>query len=212
MQLVPGSTRIVAARGADPFRGIVKWAPAKSLWIGSMTVAALALCPIFFTPGAFLLFLATCAVTLCAGHSVGMHRRLIHGSFQCPLWLEYICVYLGVLVGMAGPIGMILSFAVLSQPPAMAELSPYAHVDAPHVRGYFETRSTGFTLEPLPGGRTRLVARADHILRLDPALYWESIARWAIRQNIERVLHHVQERAEAVAEARERPGASPTAS
>jgi stearoyl-CoA desaturase (delta-9 desaturase) len=46
-------------------------------------------------------------MTLCAGHSVGMHRRLIHNSFSCPLWLEYACVYLGVLVGMAGPIGMI---------------------------------------------------------------------------------------------------------
>lgn len=36
-----------------------------------------------------------------------MHRRLIHNSFACPLWLEYLCVYLGVLVGMSGPIGMI---------------------------------------------------------------------------------------------------------
>lgn len=108
--------------------------------------------------------------------------------------------------------GRQLSFAVLSQPPAMAELSPYAQVDAPHVRGYFETRSTGFTLEPLAGGRTRLVARADHVLRLDPALYWEPIARWAIRQNIDRVLHHVQARAEAEAEARESSGAAPRAS
>jgi hypothetical protein len=101
MQLVPGSTRIVADPGADPLRGIVQWAPAKSIWIGSMTLSALVLGPIFFTPAAFLLFLATSAVTLCAGHSVGMHRRLIHSSFQCPLWLEYVCVYLGVLVGMA---------------------------------------------------------------------------------------------------------------
>jgi len=36
-----------------------------------------------------------------------MHRRLIHNSFECPLWLEYFCVYLGTLVGMAGPLGMI---------------------------------------------------------------------------------------------------------
>jgi stearoyl-CoA desaturase (delta-9 desaturase) len=36
-----------------------------------------------------------------------MHRRLIHGSFECPRWLEYLCVYLGTLVGMAGPIGMV---------------------------------------------------------------------------------------------------------
>jgi stearoyl-CoA desaturase (delta-9 desaturase) len=72
-----------------------------------MTLAALILGPIYFSWSALALFLATSSVTLCFGHSVGMHRRLIHGSFACPLWLEYLCVYLGVLVGMAGPIGMI---------------------------------------------------------------------------------------------------------
>ena len=106
MQLVPGSERIVVDAVSDPVRGRVRWAPAKSIWIGSMTAAAVILGPIFFTWGAFALFLATCAVTLCAGHSVGMHRRLIHNSFECPIWLEHLCVYLGVLVGMAGPIGM----------------------------------------------------------------------------------------------------------
>ena len=45
-------------------------------------------------------------LTLCLGHSVGMHRLLIHRSFQAPRWLEYTLVYLGTLVGMAGPIGM----------------------------------------------------------------------------------------------------------
>ena len=49
-------------------RGRVRWAPPKSLWIGSMTLAALVLGPFYFTPGAFLLFLATSGVTLCAGH------------------------------------------------------------------------------------------------------------------------------------------------
>src|ERR1700710_1917954 len=107
MQLVPGSERIYAGAAADPARGRVRWAPAKSLWIGSMSLAALVLGPIFVTPGAFLLFVAASGVTLCAEHSVGMHRRLIHNSFQCPLWLEYFCVYLGVLVGMAGAGGML---------------------------------------------------------------------------------------------------------
>jgi stearoyl-CoA desaturase (delta-9 desaturase) len=72
-----------------------------------MTAAAVVLGPPFFTWDAFALFIATGAVTLCFGHSVGMHRRLIHSSFDCPLWLEHFCVYLGTLVGMAGPIGMI---------------------------------------------------------------------------------------------------------
>jgi stearoyl-CoA desaturase (delta-9 desaturase) len=72
-----------------------------------MSAAALLLGPLYLTWDAFLLFVLTSGVTLCAGHSVGMHRRLIHTSFACPLWIEYVCVYLGVLVGMAGPIGMI---------------------------------------------------------------------------------------------------------
>src|ERR1700760_3974182 len=104
MQLVAGSERMIAGRLADPARGRVRWVPAKSLWIGSMTLGVMILGPICFSWSALALFLATSAVTLCFGHSVGMHRRLIHGSFHCPLWLEYLCVYLGVLVGVAGPI------------------------------------------------------------------------------------------------------------
>lgn len=107
MQLVAGSERIVERDGCDPDEGRVRWAPVKSLWIGGMTVAALVLGPLTFSWGALAIFLAGCGVTLCFGHSVGMHRRLIHGSFACPLWLEHVCVYLGVLVGMAGPLGMI---------------------------------------------------------------------------------------------------------
>ena len=63
--------------------------------------------PLTLTWEAFVLFLVTSGITLCFGHSVGMHRKLIHDSFECPLWLERFCVYLGTLVGMAGPFGMI---------------------------------------------------------------------------------------------------------
>jgi sn-1 stearoyl-lipid 9-desaturase len=107
MTLVPGSERIVAYHGASPVTGSVRWAPAKSLWIAAMTGAAVTLAPLFFAWDAVVLFILTSAVTLCFGHSVGMHRRLIHASFDCPRWLDYVCVYLGTLVGMAGPIGMI---------------------------------------------------------------------------------------------------------
>jgi len=106
MQLVAGSERVVAGEDTDPVSGEVRWAPAKSLWIGGMSGTALIGGPLFFSWDALALFLVTSAITLCFGHSVGMHRRLIHGSFACPLWLEWTCVYLGALVGMAGPIGM----------------------------------------------------------------------------------------------------------
>lgn len=87
--------------------GHVVWAPARSLWTGGMSVAALALAPAFVSPGAVVLCIVTSAVTLCLGHSIGLHRLLIHRSFATPRWLEQILVYLGTLVGMAGPLGMV---------------------------------------------------------------------------------------------------------
>ena len=75
MKLVPGSERMFADERTDPLEGEVRWAPAKSLWIGSMTAAALVLGPLYFSWDAFLLFVVTSGVTLCFGHSVGMHRR-----------------------------------------------------------------------------------------------------------------------------------------
>jgi hypothetical protein len=207
MQLVPGSERIVAAASASPVAGAVRWAPGKSLWLAAMTGAATALCPVFASWDAILLFAATSAVTLCFGHSVGMHRRLIHNSFACPRWLEYGCVYLGTLVGMAGPIGewepeRKLAFVVVDDVPAMRELSPYRHVHAPHVIGYFRTTYTSFELLPRPSGGTRIVERTTHQLRLDPAPYWLPIARWVVHQNNMGVLAHLRRQAEQAA----RPG------
>ncbi len=55
-----------------------------------------------------LVFIVTSAVTLCLGHSLGMHRKLIHESFDCPLWLDRVFVYHGTLVGLGGPFGMMV--------------------------------------------------------------------------------------------------------
>jgi len=99
--------RMKADAETSGVEGVVEWDPAKSLWVGTMGLSSLALAPIFVTPGAVALFCLTTAVTLCAGHSVGMHRLLVHRSFSAKPWLEYLLVYLGTLVGMAGPIGMV---------------------------------------------------------------------------------------------------------
>jgi stearoyl-CoA desaturase (delta-9 desaturase) len=54
-----------------------------------------------------LLFIVKTAAVLLLGHSVGMHRRLIHKSFDCPPWFERFLVYMGTLVGLGGPFAMI---------------------------------------------------------------------------------------------------------
>ena len=98
---------MIADAATSGIEGHVEWAPAKSLWTGGMALSALLLGPFFITPGAVALFAITAGVTLCAGHSVGMHRLLVHRSFQARPWAEYLLVYLGTLVGMAGPLGMV---------------------------------------------------------------------------------------------------------
>jgi len=89
---------------ASAVDGTVIWDAPRSLWNASMLTGALVLGPLTFAWDAFAVFLATSAVTLCAGHSVGFHRRLIHRSFDCPKWLERVLVWFGTAVGMGGPI------------------------------------------------------------------------------------------------------------
>lgn len=87
--------------------GEVVWAPGKSIWNNLMLGLAIALGPFYFTWSAFLVFLGLSHITLLLGHSLGMHRCLIHQSFSCSKPFERFLVWLGVLVGMAGPFGVI---------------------------------------------------------------------------------------------------------
>jgi fatty-acid desaturase len=119
------SPRMFDAEETDAVVGSVHWKPVKSLWISVMTVAALVAGPLTFTWGALALFIATTAVTVCLGHSLGMHRRLIHRSYDCPLWLERLFVYLGTLVGMAGPYGMIRQHDIRDWAQRKAGCHPY---------------------------------------------------------------------------------------
>ncbi|MEM7079341.1 MAG: acyl-CoA desaturase [Pseudomonadota bacterium] len=96
--------RIDERLSADAVDGLVSIDRTKTLWISSMLTLGTVGAAMTATPGAVLLFVITTGVTLCLGHSLGMHRRLIHNAYQCPLWLEYLLVHLGVLVGLAGPI------------------------------------------------------------------------------------------------------------
>ncbi len=87
--------------------GEVRYFPLKSLYLIGMMVAALVGGIATVSFGAIALFLISTAAVLLFGHSLGSHRKLIHNSFECPKWLEYVLVYLGVQVGLAGPLGLL---------------------------------------------------------------------------------------------------------
>jgi stearoyl-CoA desaturase (delta-9 desaturase) len=103
----PYAVHSLDTEGADPVKGRIQWSPLHSLWNSAMAVTALTLGPATFHWGAFTAFLALTTATLLLGHSVGLHRRLIHHSFECPVWLEAILVWFGVAVGMDGPLSMV---------------------------------------------------------------------------------------------------------
>ena len=98
--------RISAHSPTQALAGHVSWSRVKSLWWFFMVGIVLVFGWETLSWRSFATFLITTAITLCLGHSLGMHRRFIHHSYQCPLWLEYFFVWLGTLVGMAGPLGM----------------------------------------------------------------------------------------------------------
>lgn len=125
--------RMISDDRSDPVSGHVVWVPTKSLWTAGMTLTALAAGPSTASFDTVALFVVTSMITICAGHSVGMHRLLIHRAFEAPLWLERLLVYLGTLVGMAGPFGMIYAHDIRD----WAQRQPRCHDLHAHRRSFF---------------------------------------------------------------------------
>ncbi len=99
--------RIQNSPNSSCFDGTVSWNPVKSLWWTSMTLTWVIVGYLYFSWSAVLAFLIVTATTIIGGHSLGMHRKLIHDSFDCPKWLERLGTWLGTLVGLGGPFTMI---------------------------------------------------------------------------------------------------------
>lgn len=98
---------LIETPGCSPVAGTVRWDPVHSIWNGGMLAMSLLVAPLLFSWSALAVFLILTGASLLLGHSVGFHRRLIHRSFECPLWLERAMVWIGTAVGMSGPLWMI---------------------------------------------------------------------------------------------------------
>jgi stearoyl-CoA desaturase (delta-9 desaturase) len=116
---------LIETPDADPVQGRVVWDPVHSLWNGGMLAGALVLGPLTFSWGALAVFLVATGATLLLGHSVGFHRRMIHGSFKCPLWLEDVLSWFGTLVGMSGPFWMIRAHDLRDWAQRQPDCHPY---------------------------------------------------------------------------------------
>ena len=94
--------------------------------------------------------------------------------------------------------GQELRFKVLSTPPAMRELGFFGKtIDAAHLHSAYASLEGGFKLEPLPGGRTRVIGDSRYLLNIAPAAYWNLWTKEIVHGVHRRVLEHVKTRAEA---------------
>jgi uncharacterized membrane protein YhaH (DUF805 family) len=118
------------------------------------------------------------------GEGVGAER---HGEFSTGIAVEKITEWIP---------NHRLGFVVLNDVPTVRELSPYHHVHAPHVVGYFATTVASFELEDRGAHMTRLTLRSTHVLRLEPTLYWLPLVNWVVEENKARVLRHIRVLAE----------------
>lgn len=119
-----------------------------------------------------------------SGHGVGAVRHCVFstGPFVEPIevWNE----------------PHLLKFGVTANPSPLNELTPYGHIDAPHLHGYFVSEGGQFLLTALPGGRTRLEGTTWYHNAMWPAAYWHLWSDYIIHKIHTRVLEHIRAEAE----------------
>jgi fatty-acid desaturase len=124
---------------ADPVLGRIRVDAGNAMWNGGMLLTAMILGPLLFSWSAFALFIVTTGLALLLGHSIGYHRKLIHGSFSCPLWLEHVLVWFGAWVGMAGPLGIIRAHDMRDWAQRQTNCHPYfAHRMTPLCDAFWQ--------------------------------------------------------------------------
>lgn len=95
MDSIPDSLRahrLAPEHKVDVLDGQVVWSSLKSLWFSAMALGAALGGGSYFTWGGVLVFAGSTGAALLLGHSLGSHRKLIHDSYQCPKWQEYLLV------------------------------------------------------------------------------------------------------------------------
>jgi len=93
-----------------------------------------------------------------------------------------------------------LKFSVTSNPAPMEEWTPYSHIEPPHLHGFLVSNGGQFLLTALPNGGTRLEGTTWYRHSLWPAAYWKLWSDAIIHQIHSRVLRHIRDGAENMAQ------------
>lgn len=149
--------RVIPGPCTSATAGQIVWVPSKAIWFAGHGIAGLVGVVFFPSIAAVLVFVVLMAVTICAGHSVGMHRLLIHKSFQTYRVVFYVLVWLGTLVGMAGPFGMMKAHDMRDWHQRQTECPPHPAHKAGFWKDAFWQLMCEFRLETPP----RFVIEAD---------------------------------------------------
>ncbi len=93
----------------------------------------------------------------------------------------------------------LLKFAVISNPPALKELSLYDSIHPPHVENFFVSEQGQFLLVPLENGRTRIEGTTWYHNRISPDWYWKLYSDAIIHKIHTSVLEHIKRLSETEA-------------
>jgi fatty-acid desaturase len=95
-----------------PELGRLRFDAGKTLWLWGMALPGVLLGVPSLTATTTVTSLALAFVTLCLGHSVGLHRGIIHGSYRAHPITRGALAYLAVLSGLGGPLSWVRTHAV----------------------------------------------------------------------------------------------------
>jgi len=87
-----------------PGVGRVRFDAGKTIWLWGMAIPGLAVGIRAVTPTTLIVSLALAFLTLCVGHSVGLHRGIIHRTYEAHPIVRGALAYAGVLSGLGGPL------------------------------------------------------------------------------------------------------------
>src|SRR5579862_1356177 len=84
--------------------GAVRLDPIRALWLWGMAVPGIIAGIPALSPATIALAFVLTLLSLCLGHSVGLHRGIIHRSYESGPWLRGTLAWLFVLSGLGGPL------------------------------------------------------------------------------------------------------------